>query len=118
MKKIVIGGQLEQNQIKSIIDSVSNGRFETFIASDIDAAMKMKNNEADYYFGACNTGGGGALAMAIAMLGADKTVSLSTPSSKMNEDQIKDEIKKGKVAFGMLSDTIEEIIPLVIRNLK
>ena len=117
MKKIIIGGQLEQAKLKNIIEKIANDKFEVSVASDMDAAMKVQSGEADYYIGSCNTGGGGALAMAIAMLGADKCVSISTPTIRMEVEEIEKEINNGKVAFGLIVDSIEEMLPILISKL-
>ena len=73
MKKVVVGGQIDKKEIAEAIETLSNGELEVEIKSDLDAAMAVKAGTYDYYIGACNTGGGGALAMAIAMLGPTKT---------------------------------------------
>mgnify|MGYP001005593440 CR=1 FL=1 len=68
MKKIVVGGQMEKKHIASLIGKIAGDKASIKTMSDIEAAMAIKSGAADYYFGACNTGGGGALAMAIAIL--------------------------------------------------
>ena len=43
--------------------------------------MAIKTGAADFYLGACNTGGGGALAMAIALLGMGQCATVSMPGN-------------------------------------
>ena len=74
--KIVVGGQIDKENVAEIIKKYIP-EAEIIIKSDIDAAMDVKMGNVDYYFGACNTGGGGALAMAIAIAGADKCATLA-----------------------------------------
>ena len=67
--KIVVGGQIDKQKVYDTIKGVVGDRASVEIKDDIAAAMAVKTGQADYYFGACKTGGGGALAMAIALLG-------------------------------------------------
>ena len=80
--------------------------------------MDIKLGNVDYYFGACNTGGGGALAMAIAIAGADKCATLAMPGNILEEEKIKDEVKAGKVAFGFTPQSAEQVIKIVAEYIK
>ena len=82
MKKIVIVVQIDKNEVKDLVEKFSEGQFEIDIKSDLDAAMAVKSGQADYYVGACNTGGGGALAMALALLGRENCVTVSMPGNE------------------------------------
>lgn len=110
MKKIVIGGQVEKNQIASLVEKYAKGAFTWEVKTDLEAAMAIKNGEVDYYFGACNTGGGGALAMAIALIGGDKCVSLGMPGTTFSAEQIKASVDEGKIAFGFTPQDMDFII--------
>lgn len=114
MKKVVIGGQIDKKEIAEIVVKLSEGKINPDIKSDLDAAMAMKSGEYDYYIGACNTGGGGALAMAIAMLGPEKTSTVSMPGNVKSEEFIIEEFEKGKVAFGFTAQHKEIILPILI----
>ncbi|MBD4052348.1 DUF2620 family protein, partial [Xanthomonas citri pv. citri] len=54
MKKIGVAG-LQREQIKKTIEATAPGCFEVFIHNDMEAAMKVKSGQLDYYIGACNT---------------------------------------------------------------
>lgn len=118
MKKIVIGGQIEKNSIEDLVKKYGKGKYDISVKSDIDAAMDLKNGAADYYFGACNTGGGGALAMAIAILGGEKTVTLGMPGKTATKEEIEQSVKNGKIAFGFTSQDMEFIISNVLEALE
>ena len=77
--KIVVGGQIDKQKVYDTIKGVVGDRASVEIKDDIAAAMAVKTGQADYYFGACKTGGGGALAMAIALLGMDQCAAVSMP---------------------------------------
>lgn len=96
MKKIVIGGQIDKDEVKALVETFGDDQFEIVIKSDLDAAMAVKNKQADYYIGACNTGGGGALAMALALLGHDNCVTVSMPGKVMPESEIREHVSSGK----------------------
>jgi hypothetical protein len=118
MKKIVVGGQIEKAKIAELLEKYGKGKYEIEVKTDIDAAMALKSGIADYYFGACNTGGGGALAMAIAMIGGDKTATLGMPGKTATEAEIKQSVAAGKVAFGFTSQDMEYIISNVMAALE
>ena len=118
MKKIVVGGQIDKEEVKKLVEAYSEGVFEVSVRSDLEAAMAIKTGQADYYLGACNTGGGGALAMAIALLGRDNTVTLSMPGNVMTEEEIRDSVRSGKKAFGFTAQHKDFIVPIVIDALK
>ncbi len=115
--KIVIGGQVEKKQIENLIREIDPS-IETVVKSDLEAAMAMKTGQADYYFGACHTGGGGALAMAIALIGKGKCETVSMPGKKPNEDKVTEAVKSGKKAFGFTGDHIESAVPMIIKAIK
>ena len=111
--KIVVGGQIDKENVAEIIKKyIPEG--EITIKNDID----VKLGNVDYYFGACNTGGGGALAMAIAIAGADKCATLAMPGNILEEEKIRDEVKAGKVAFGFTPQSAEQVIKIVAEYIK
>lgn len=81
MKKIGVAG-LQREQIKKTIETAAPGCFEVSIHNDMDAAMKVKSGQLDYYIGACNTGAGAALSIAIAVIGYNKSCTIAKPGIK------------------------------------
>lgn len=115
--KIVVGGQMEKQNIKNLIEELGEGKVTAEVKSDLAAANDVKTGKADYYVGACHTGGGGALSMAIAILTRDKCVSLSMPGRPPQEEEIVQAVKAGKVAFGFTGDHYKQVIPVLVREL-
>lgn len=115
MKKIVIGGQIDKQKIADLTKKIAGDRASVEIKNDIEAAMAIKNGTADIYLGACNTGGGGALAMAIALLGMGKCATVSMPGNIKTEEEIKKEIELGKKAYGFTAQHAEEVIPIILK---
>lgn len=96
MKRIVIGGQIDKQRVADITAKIAGDKASIEIKSDIEAAMAIKTGAADFYLGACNTGGGGALAMAIALLGMGQCATVSMPGNIKSEAEIKAEVEAGK----------------------
>lgn len=117
MKKIGIAG-LQREQIKTLVELTAPGEFECHIMSDMDAALKVKNGELDYYIGACNTGAGAALSMAIAIIGYNKSATIAKPGIQARPEQIAQHIAEGKVAFGLSVEHVEHSVPLLISQLR
>ncbi len=117
MKKIGIAG-LQREQIKKLVELTAPGEFDCHIMSDMDAALKVKHGELDYYIGACNTGAGAALSMAIAIIGYNKSATIAKPGIQAKPEQIAQFIAKGKVAFGLSIEHVEHAIPLLISLLR
>lgn len=117
MLRIVVGGQIEKNKVAEIIKKIGGEKVSVTIKSDIEAAMAIKTNQADYYFGACNTGGGGALAMAIALLGMGLCATVSMPGKIRSDEEILKEVESGKKAFGFTPQHAEQVIPVIMNKI-
>lgn len=117
MKRIVIGGQIDKQKVADITAKVARDRATIEIKSDIEAAMAIKTGMADIYLGACNTGGGGALAMAIALLGIGECATISMPGHIKSEEEIKAEVESGKKAYGFTAQHAEEVVPVILKYL-
>lgn len=110
--RIVVGGQIDKDMVAKLLkDNFPDALID--IKSDIDAAMAMKALQYDYYFGACNTGGGGALAMAIAILGSNKCLTIASPGTMLSEEEIEKGIKEGKIAFGFTPNSAKNSIEII-----
>lgn len=117
MKRIVVGGQLKKAEIAQAIKESGREAVEVTVMNDLDAVMAMKSGQFDYYFGACLTGSGGALAMAIALLGSQKAVTVSRPGWTASEQEMRQAIENGAIAFGFTADASEQVIPILMDTL-
>lgn len=116
--KIVVGGQMDKDLVASILRKHLSPEDEIKIMSDIEASMAIKTGTADYYFGACNTGGGGALAMAIALLGMHQCATVAMPGNIRSNEEIIKEVDNGKKAFGFTPQAAETVIPVIVEQIK
>ncbi len=110
MFKIAIGGQLNKNEIQDCLIKYGAGKITADIFTDMDAAMKVKNGSFDYYVGACQSGAGGALAMAYALIGRDKCATIANALTQPSEANISQLIDQGKKAFGFTNDRVENSV--------
>lgn len=117
MKKIVVGGQIDKDEVFALVEKYADGKFTAEVKSDLDAAMAIKAGQADFYLGACNTGGGGALAMALALLGRENCETVSMPGKVMEEEEIRQSVRNGKKAFGFTAQHKEIVVPILMDEL-
>lgn len=112
-----MGGQVQKQEIAQLIKDLVGDKAEVEIMSDLHAANAVKTGKADYYVGACHTGGGGALSMAMALLTRDKCETVSMPGRPPVKEKIIEAVDKGKVAFGFTGDHYEAAVPIIITEL-
>lgn len=79
--------------------------------------MKVKSGQLDYYIGACNTGAGAALSIAIAVIGYNKVAPLPNRALKRRRTYRQND-RRRKVAFGLSVEHVEHAIPMLINHLK
>ena len=108
--KIVVGGQIDKQKVYDTIKGVVGDRASVEIKDDIAAAMAVKTGQADYYFGACKTGGGG-------VLGMNQCATVSMPGKMLSEDEILAQVKAGKKAYGFTDQHIEKVVPIILKGL-
>ena len=117
--KIVVGGQINKQEIHDYIQKYfGEGNVELAVKNDLDAVMAMKEGQFDYYIGACNTGGGGALAMAMALLGAGACKTISMPGKILSDEEIIQAVNEGKTAFGFTSQHMEQVLPVWLKAIQ
>lgn len=114
--RIVIGGQVDKKRVFDLVKKCGGSKAQVIMLDDIAAAMEVKSGRADYYLGACFTGGGG-LAMAIALLGNDRCVTVSTPGKPPNPGEIRRHVAAGKKAFGFTADHADAAVAAIIQCL-
>ena len=66
-----------KERIAQLVQETGAGLVEAKAKTDFEAATAVKSGKADYYIGACQSGAGGALGVANAILGSAEVVRLS-----------------------------------------
>ncbi len=115
--KIVIGGQVEKKDIEALVKQYGGDSVKVTVKSDLEAAMDLKSGNADYYLGACYTGGGGALAMAIALVGKPNCATISMPGHPPTQAKVDTAFAQGAKAFGFTGDHKERAVQFVMNAL-
>ena len=72
MIKVNIGG-MNTKEIKDLVEKFAEGKIEVKITSDISGVQEVLKGDADYYLGACATGGGDQLLLLVENGGFDKS---------------------------------------------
>lgn len=104
-----------KEQIARAVRSAADGRATVEVKSDFEAASAVSQGSADFYIGACQSGAGGALAIATAILGADRVTRLSgvgIPTA--TPETIADALDSGRVAFGVAHSHIDQAVPNLV----
>lgn len=115
MVRIVVGGQINKQEICEFTKKFVGDKATVDVKSDLDAVMAMQAGQYDYYIGACNTGGGGALAMAIALMGANNCATVSMPGKILPDEEIVAAVNSGKKAFGFTAQHAEQVLPVLLK---
>ena len=115
MVRFVVCG-MGKEHIARLVRETAKGAADARVMSDFEAAASIKGGAADYYIGACQSGAGGALAVAIAMLGWGQVVRLSgVGSTGIDEAQVVTAVSDGKRAFGIAHSHVELAVPVIVR---
>lgn len=114
MVRMVITG-MRKEEMEHLVHSIAGSQIETKVCSDLEGVMAVKSGKADYYLGACQSGAGGALAVATGLLGAKSVVRLSGTGSTPRIEEIEQAVTDGKKAFGMASNHIQAVIPPLVK---
>ncbi|MFD4115311.1 DUF2620 domain-containing protein [Streptomyces niveus] len=112
MTKILTGG-VGKAEVTETVKKLGLDGIEVTVSNDMDAAMKLRGGQADYFLGTCHTGAGASLGVLVGLLGksACHTFGRSVPT----EDEVNALLAEGKKVFGFAIDQIDVIAPLIAR---
>jgi len=114
--RIVVGG-LNKGAIERAVKSAGGDNVSVEVTSDFEAAKKIKQGLADYYFGACNSGGGAALSIPIGILGYANCATVAKAGGRPKPSEIEKLVQGGKIAFGMSVEAIDEAVPMLVKSI-
>jgi hypothetical protein len=101
MLRLVVAG-MGKNEIKQYAEQVGGEHVQVAVVSDMEGARAVKAGLADYYVGACASGRGGALSIAIAILGYSNCAMVSTQGHAPATEDIKRMVlESSSKAFGI-----------------
>ncbi|MFI6083570.1 DUF2620 domain-containing protein [Streptomyces sp. NPDC051217] len=112
MTKILTGG-VGKAEVTDTVKKLGLDGIEIVASNDMDAAMKLRGGQADYYLGTCHTGAGASLGVLVGLLGKPTchTFGRSVPT----QDEVNALLAEGKKVFGFAIDQIDVIAPLMAR---
>lgn len=114
--KIAIGGMQKNLMQQEILKACPD--VDTIITNDMNAASMLKKQEADYYIGACESGGGAAISILIGLLGYSKCCTVCKNGGKPKKEEIEKFVADGKICFGMAVSHIDITVPVLMQVLK
>ncbi|MFD7922160.1 DUF2620 domain-containing protein [Streptomyces sp. NPDC059740] len=112
MTKILTGG-VAKNEVADVVRALSLPDVEVTVSSDMDAAVRLRTGQADFYLGTCHTGAGASLGVLLGLVGSSAchTFGRSVPT----EEQVAALLADGKKVFGFGMDQIDRTGPVVAR---
>ncbi|MFF2650754.1 DUF2620 domain-containing protein [Streptomyces sp. NPDC058045] len=112
MTKILTGG-VGKTEVTRAVSALGIESLDITPSSDMDAAMKLRAGQADYYLGTCHTGAGASLGVLVGLMGSAvcHTFGRGTPT----EEEIAALLADGKKVFGFSMDQLDTIAPRMAR---
>ena len=113
MLRIAVGGLQKPLMEQAIKKACPDAQ----VTNDMSAVGMIKRGEVDYYFGACESGGGAAISILIGMLGYSKCCTVCKNASRPDPKEIQGFVDSGKIAFGMTVQSIDATVPILVQAL-
>ncbi|OEU85879.1 hypothetical protein DB35_11740 [Streptomyces abyssalis] len=112
MTRILTGGVGKVQVAEALADLAVDG-LEVTVSGDMEAAMKLRTGQADYYLGTCHTGAGASLGVLLGVLGSGTchTFGRGVPT----EAEVTELLEGGTKVFGFGMDQISEATPVIAR---
>ncbi|MCL7368351.1 MULTISPECIES: DUF2620 domain-containing protein [Streptomyces] len=112
MTKILTGG-VGKTEVAQTVTAMALDGIEAVVSNDMDAAMKLRAGQAQYYLGTCHTGAGASLGVLVGLMGkkACHTFGRSVPT----EDEVTALLDDGIKVFGFSMDQIDSVAPVITR---
>jgi len=112
MTRILTGG-IGKTEVADALRELGIDGMEVTVSNDMDAAMKLRAGQADYYLGTCHTGAGASLGLLLGVLGSATchTFGRSIPT----EEQVATLLDGGKKVFGFGMDQLHATTAVIAR---
>ncbi|HWM39887.1 MAG TPA: DUF2620 domain-containing protein [Streptomyces sp.] len=110
MTKILTGG-VGKVQVAEALAELGIDGLEVTVSNDMEAAMRLRAGQADYYLGTCHTGAGASLGVLLGVLGSGTchTFGRGIPT----EQEVTGLLDGGKKVFGFGMDQISATTPVI-----
>ncbi|WP_072525119.1 DUF2620 family protein [Clostridium sp. Marseille-P3244] len=110
--KIAVGGMQKNEMRDAILKACPDA--EIIVTTDMGAVPMLKDGRADYYFGACESGGGSAISILIGLMGYSNCCTVCKNGGSPNRDEIQKFVDAGKICFGMTVSNIDGTVPVLM----
>lgn len=111
--RIVVVG-LGRKEVATRAQDIAGPRAIVTSMTDVEGAIAVRDGRIDFLIGVCQSGAGGALAMAVAFLGRDKCASVTTMGRPPVPDTVRRFVGEGRVAFGVSTDQVEPALRMLL----
>jgi len=98
-----------------LVTEAGGDRVEVASAGDLQGARLLRSGIVDYYLGTCWSGGGGALAAATALLGAERVAIVATPGMSVDLSRVESYLGEGRRAFGFPYEQSKAAISTIVQ---
>jgi hypothetical protein len=116
MTSVVITG-MARDRAAALAADAAAGRIEVLSDSDYEGAIAVQSGQVDYYIGICQSGAGGALALAIGLIGSKRARTVAPAGRPADDDLIAKALADGIVAFGVCLDHVDKAVPAIVRGI-
>lgn len=116
MTSVVITG-MARDRAATLAAEAAAGRMEILSDSDYEGAIAVQSGQVDYYIGICQSSAGGALALAIGLIGSKRARTVAPAGRPAGEDLIAAALADGVVAFGVSVDYVDKAVPAIINGI-
>jgi hypothetical protein len=117
MSTFVVTG-MGKERIAELVQANGGSDTTVEVKTDFEAALAIQRGQADYYIGACQSGAGGALGVATAILGSKNVARLSgLGQTTPTQTEIDGVVATGVRAFGLAHSHVDTVVPMLVRAL-
>ena len=112
--RLVVAG-IAKREIAQAAGAAGSDKVTVSVVSDMEGAKAVKQGNADYFIGSCASGQGGALSIAIAILGYGNCCMLSTAGAAPKPEEVKKKVfSKDYKAYGINGEHAKVVIPPLV----
>lgn len=112
--RIVTAGVDADTNVR-LVTEAGGDRVQVASAGDLQGARLVRSGVVDYYLGTCWSGGGGALAAATALLGAERVGIVATPGMSVDRSRVESYLSEGRQAFGFPYEQSKAAISTIVK---
>jgi Protein of unknown function DUF2620 len=112
MARIITGG-IGKTEVAGAVRALALDGLEVTVSSDLEAAVKLRSGQADYFLGTCHTGAGASLGVLVGVMGSAvcHTFGRGVPT----EAEVAALLGAGRRVFGFSTERLDAVTPVLAR---